>query len=180
MRTMKLPEILQDKKNKILSVWIDKTLDSYISPGFFKKSRDTIANPVGSNIRDGLTTVFELLVQGEALEKIVPSLEKIIRIRAVQEFTPSQAVAPFLELKWVIRQILSEDAKTRALMQDMDSIDCEIERIALAAFDIYVNCREDIYKVRMKEVKSGNSISTDGMCLSAHFRKKQDSGQKIN
>jgi len=177
---MKLSETLQDKKKQILSIWIDRTLDSYISSGFFKKSLDHIANPVGSNIRDGLTAIFELLVQGEALEKFVLPLDKIIRIRAVQEFAPSQAVAPFLELKWVIRQVLSEDEKTKSLMQDMDSLDCEIERIALAAFDIYVNCREDIYKVRMKEVKSGNYISTDGACLSAHFRKKQDSGQKIN
>ena len=177
---MKQSETLQDKKKQILSIWIERTLDSYTSSGFFKKSLDHIANPVGSNIRDGLTAVLELLIQGEALEKFAPCLDKIIRIRAVQEFTPSQAVAPFLELKWVIRQVLSEDKEIKLLMQDLDSIDCEIDRVALAAFDIYVDCREQLYKVRLQELKSGNYISTDGTCLSAHFRKKQDSSQKIN
>ena len=59
---MKLAEALQEKKNKILNVWIDRTLDSYSSSGFFKKSLDAIANPIGTNIRDGLTEILNLLL----------------------------------------------------------------------------------------------------------------------
>jgi len=169
---MKLSEALQEKKKQILSIWIDRTLDSYISSDFFKRSRDTIANPTGANIREGLTTVLELLLQGAKTEEYTPALDQVIRIRAVQEFTPSQALVPFLELKWVVRQVLADDKKTSSLAQDLDTLDCEIDRIALAAFDIYTTCREQLYQVRIKELKSGSYILTDSPCTSALLRER--------
>ena len=59
---MELTEALANKKKEILTLWIERTLDSYASPGFFKSSKDPFANPVGSNISAGLTALFELLV----------------------------------------------------------------------------------------------------------------------
>lgn len=179
---MKLSDALQEKKKKILSVWIARTLDTYTSSAFFKQSRDQIANPIGSNIRDGLTGVLELLLSGSGSEEFTPYLDKVIRIRAVQEFSPSQAVVPFLELKWIIRQVLSEDANTQSLVPELPGLDCEIDQIALAAFDVYTQCREQLYKVRIKELKSGSYILTDSPCVSALLRerKKQKDPEKLN
>ena len=36
----------------------------------------------------------------------------------------------------------------------------------LAAFDLYMECREKIYKVRIDEIKSGTYILTDSACPS--------------
>ncbi|MDH3329261.1 MAG: RsbRD N-terminal domain-containing protein [Desulfobulbaceae bacterium] len=177
---MKLSEILQEKKDKILSIWIDRTLNSYSAPGFFKKSRDHFANPTGANIKDGLTKVLDLLLQGAALEEFTAPLDQVIRIRAVQEFSPSQAVVPFLELKWVIRQVLSENKKNIFPELDIITLDCEIDKVALAAFDIYTQCREQLYQVRIKELKSGSYILSDTPCSSSMMRKKQADPSKIN
>lgn len=179
---MKLSDALQEKKKKILSVWIARTLDTYESSAFFKQSRDHIANPVGSNIRDGLAGILELLLNGSKPEDYFPFLEKVIRIRAVQQFTPSQAIMPFLELKWVIRQVLSEDKNTQSLVPELPDLDCEIDQIALAAFDMYSLCREQLYMVRIKELKSGSYILTDSPCVSALLRerKKQKDPDKLN
>jgi len=177
---MKLSDALQEKKKKILSVWIARTLDPYGSSAFFKQSRDQIANPVGSNIREGLTKVLELLLSGSKPVDFTPHLDQVIRIRAVQDFTPSQALVPFLELKWIIRQVLSEDTNTRSLVPDLADLYCEIDQIALAAFDMYTKCREQLYQVRIKELKSGSYILTDTPCVSALLRKRQKGPDKIN
>lgn len=177
---MKLSELLHDKKDKILSIWINRTLDSYSAPGFFKKSSDHFANPTGGNIKDGLTKILDLLLQGAALEEFAAPLDQVIRIRAVQEFSPSQAVVPFLELKWVIRQVISENKKNIFPDLDMNALDCEIDRVALAAFDVYTQCREQLYQVRIKELKSGSYILSDTPCSSSMLRKKQDEPSKIN
>lgn len=177
---MKLSDALQDKKKKILSVWIDRTLDTYGSSAFFKQARDQIANPVGSNIRAGLTRVLELLLSDSKPKDYTPHLDRVIRIRAVQDFTPSQAIIPFLELKWVIRQVLSDDTSTHTLVPDLPDLDCEIDRIALAAFDMYVQCREQLYQVRIKELKSGSYILTDTPCVSSLLRKRQKGPEKLN
>ena len=177
---MNLSETLQEKKKQIHSVWVDRTLDSYTSSGFFKKSLDTIANPTGANIRDGLSSILDLLLDGADPEKYSKPLDQVIRIRAVQDFSPSQAVVPFLELKWIIRQILNDNKKTRHLTQELVELDCDVDRLALAAFDTYTECREQLFQVRIKELKSGNYILSDTPCSSSLLKKTQDDTTKIH
>lgn len=180
MRAMNLSETLQEKKKQIQDVWAERTLDSYISSGFFKKSLDTIANPIGANTRDGLNSILRLLLDGANPEEYSKPLDQVIRIRAVQDFSPSQAVVPFLELKWIIRQILNDDKKTRPLTQELAELDCAIDRLALAAFDKYMECREQLFQVRIKELKSGSYILSDTPCSSSLLEKDQDDITKIH
>jgi len=167
---MTLIEALKKKKDEILSTWVERTLDTYASSGFFKKSRDRFANPVGANIREGLSRLYELLLAKADPEEMKAPLDQVIRIRAVQEFTPAQALAPILELKWVVKQVLSADRETRSLLTELDVFDCDVDRAALAAFDIYTECREQLYRNRLRELKSGSYILTDATCASALVR----------
>lgn len=177
---MKLLEILEEKKKQILTVWIERTLDSYSSSGFFKRSRDQFANPIGFNIRDGLTKIFDLIIQEAAMEEFTAPMDQVIRIRAIQDFSPSQAIAPFLELKWVIRQVLADDKKLLHEKIDIANLECEIDKVALAAFDIYTRCREQLYQVRIKELKSGSYILSDTPCSSKMMQPGKDTLTKIN
>ena len=164
---MELSEALSNRKKEILSLWIERTLDSYAAPGFFKSATDPFANQVGVNIANGLTARFDRLLGRADQQDYLKSLDQVVRIRAVQEFTPSQAVAPFLELKWVVKQVFSGNQETRPLLAALDAFDCDIDRMALAAFDIYTDCREQLYRNRIQELKSGRAILTDAACPSA-------------
>lgn len=177
---MNLSETLQEKKKQIQSIWIDRTLDSYTSPGFFKKSVDAIANPIGANIRDGLSSLLDLILQDADIESYTKPLDQIVRIRAVQDFSPSQAVVPFLELKWIVRQVLNDSNKTKHLVHELAELDCKIDRLALAAFDKYMECREQLYKVRISELKSGRHILSDSPCPSSQVEKTQVDINKVN
>ena len=164
---MNLIEALKNKKEKILSAWVERTLDSYAAPGFFKRSKDKFANPVGANIKEGLTKLYNLLLKGADPEEFAEPLDQVIRIRAVQDFSPAQAVAPILELKWVVKQVFSADKECRELLSELDSFDCDVDRAALAAFDLYMKCREQLHRARIRELKSGSYILTDSGCASA-------------
>ena len=176
MSAMDLRTALGAKKKAILEVWIGRTLDSYTSPGFFKKATDPFANPVGSNITAGLTQLFEALLGESGVEIYAKPLDQVVRIRAVQDFTAAQAVAPFLELKWVIKQVLAGDQATNPLLSGLDQLDCEIDRIALAAFNVYCQCREQLYRNRITELKSGRSVLTDAACPSALLKQEMQGG----
>jgi hypothetical protein len=169
---MELIEALSNKKKEILSLWIERTLDSYATPGFFKSSKDPFANPVGVNIANGLANLLDLLLSNGELQAYLKPLDQVVRIRAVQDFTPSQAMAPFLELKWVVKQVFSGDKETQPMLRMLDTLDCEIDRMALAAFDIFSECREQLYRNRIRELKSGSSILTDAACPSALIRQE--------
>ncbi len=177
---MTLLEALKKKKDEILATWVERTLDSYTSSDFFKRAKDRFANPVGANIREGLTRLFDLLLNKGDQEEMKKPLDQVIRIRAVQEFTPAQAVAPILELKWVVKQVLSADSETRPLLAELDSFDCDVDRAALAAFDIYTECREQLYRNRLRELKSGSYILTDASCASALVRENLQSIEQLN
>jgi len=170
---MEVTEALARKKQAILSLWIERTLDSYGAPGFFKTARDPFANPVGSNITTGLTALFDLLLADSELQAFDKPLDQVVRIRAVQDLTPAQAVAPFLELKWVVKKVFSGDQGLKPLLSHLDDLDCRIDRMALAAFNIYSECREQLYRNRIRELKSGSSILTDAACPSALMRRAQ-------
>lgn len=165
-----LSEALKRNEDAILALWTERTLDSYESSDFFKKSQDCFANPVGANIREGLAQLFRLLTAGADSSEFAKPLDMIIRIRAVQNFTPSQAVAPILALKAVVRQVFSTDKDCRNLLSELAPFEAEADRIMLLAFDLYMECRERLYKTRIRELKSGSYILTDSACASALIR----------
>lgn len=169
---LNLHKALRAQREKIVSLWVDRTLDSYISSGFFKTSRDRFANPVGANIREGLGRLYDQLLEGALPETMLAPLDQVIRIRAVQEFSPSQAVAPILELKWVVRKVLGKQRAEGGLETELDGFDLEVERLALLAFDMYTECREQLYRNRIQELKSGRHILTDSGCVSSLVRQQ--------
>jgi hypothetical protein len=177
---MNLKEALKQKQDEILSVWIERTLDSYTSSGFFKRSRDKFANPVGTNIHEGLTALYNLFLRSAAPHEFQKPLDQVVRIRAVQEFSPAQAVAPILELKWVVKQVFSADKECRPLLPELDSFDCDVDRAALAAFDLYVECRDRLHRARIRELKSGSYILTDSSCASAAVKQNLQEVSQIS
>jgi hypothetical protein len=168
---MNRAEALKQKEKAILSLWIERTLDTYIASDFFKTSRDAFANPVGSNIREGLSQLLHLMLSGAEPSQYARALDQVIRIRAVQEFAPSQAVGPLLELKWIVRQVFSEEEAYRVFLPDLLPFDREVDRLALQAFDLYMECRDRLHRARIRELKSGSSILTDSGCVSAMIQK---------
>ena len=171
-----LAGILAAKQKQIAELWIERTLNSYKAPGFFMRSQDPFANPVGMQMRSGLLAILKLFLDGAELDAFVRPLDQVIRIRAVQEFTPSQAVVPFLELKWVVKEVLGEDALHGQLIKELNEFDCAVERVALMAFDLYSQCREQLYRNRVQELKSGRAMFTDGGCPSRLLDKETPQG----
>ena len=128
---MNLSETLQEQKKQIQTIWVDRTLDSYTSSGFFKQSLDKIANPTGGNIRDGLSCIVDLLLDGADPEEYSKPLDQVIRIRAVQDFSPSQAIAFIFILKGVIRDEFKNGSRESPAWDDLVVIENRIDRMAL-------------------------------------------------
>jgi len=116
---------------------------------FLKGQKDQFSNPVGHTTKKVLEAVFDEVVSGMDRDTIVSFLDPIIRIRAVQDFTPSQAVGFILDLKNVIREKLNKELKSAPVMAGLSEIDANIDRLCLIGFDIFVTCREAIYQLKV-------------------------------
>ena len=61
-------------------------------------------------------------------------------------------------LKKVIRSVLRRELRVSEIRSDLDAFETRIDQVALFAFDIFVRCREQLYALRVDEVK--RSVST--------------------
>jgi hypothetical protein len=154
---MDLRRLLQERKIAIVKSWFDAVTEAYPddTSRFLKKRKDQFTNPVGYTISDGLEHLFDALLQGMLEDKVSAFLDSIIRIRAVQDFTPSEAVAFIFRLKKVIRQKLGDDIlKQQGVPEELSTFDSAIDDLALYAFDIYMKCREKIYELKANEARN--------------------------
>ncbi|MGW8193676.1 MAG: RsbRD N-terminal domain-containing protein [Desulforhopalus sp.] len=169
---MDLAEAFRNHGEKIVKRWTEYTLSTYTSSGFFVRERDKFANPVGGNIREALGKLFLLLAKGADPKEFAQPLEQIIGIRAVQEFTPSQAVAPLNAVKHITREVFEADKERKHLVAELYDFEFAVDLALLAAFDIYMKYRERLYQVRINEIRSGSHILTDSKCPSKLVRKE--------
>lgn len=163
---MDLAEGFRCHKEKIVEKWVDYTLSTYSSSKFFIKERDKFANPVGGNVREALTKLFDKLSKGEGKAEYISALDQIMSIRSVQEFSPSAAVAPLNAVKHITREVLSRDKERKHLVEELYDFEFAVDLAVLAAFDIYMQYRERLYQVRIAEIQSGRHILTDSKCPS--------------
>src|SRR4030042_2596299 len=98
---MKLKELLHKKRSAILKKWFDIIVETYPAETalFLKNKKNRFANPVGSIIFEGIENIFDEILQGINSERVYPFLDNIIRVRAVQDFLPSQATSFIFLLK---------------------------------------------------------------------------------
>lgn len=171
---MDLAEGFRNHRDKITNKWVEYTLSTYISSGFFVKEHDKFANPVGGNIRQALGQLFLLLSKGSDSKEFTPYLEQIMSIRSVQEFTPSQAVAPLNAVKHITREVFAADKERKHLVAELYDFEFAVDLAMLAAFDIYMQYRERLYQVRINEIKSGSLILTDSKCPSNLLTEKKN------
>jgi len=162
---MTLAELLQKNKEAIVERWADGVLATYggEASAAFKRQKDQFANPVGHSLRKGTRGIFETLLEGADAERIREHLREIVKVRAVQQFSASQAVGFVFLLKESVRAELGKALSDSRLSSEVVKFEGQIDRIALAAFDVFVECREQVYELRVNEVKRRVSWVVDKM-----------------
>jgi hypothetical protein len=155
-RDMTLTELLGQKKSAILDRWFDLVLETYPADTqrFLKKQKSRFGNPVAQEISQGMEGVFNQLLASAEAEGVSPFLDRIVRIRAVQEFTPAQALGFIFGLKKVIRAELAGDLAASPLAEEIVDLETRIDRLALLAFNLYMGCKRQLYELRVDEVKN--------------------------
>ena len=163
---MDLAEAFRNYQDKIVDKWVNYTLSTYTSSEFFMREKDKFSNPIGGSVREALDKLFVLMSQGADPEEFKGPVDQIIRLRAVQKFSPAQAVAPLNTVKHITREILAGDKERSVFIKDLYDFEFAVDLAVLAAFDIYMASRERLYQVRIAEIRSGSHILTDSKCPS--------------
>ncbi len=153
---MELVKRLSDVKQEMVREWIRKTMDSYPTEALnvFNRNKDKNANPLPHIISKNIELLFEELLHGISPEKTAPILGDIVRLKAVQDFIPSDALKFVFELKPIIREHFKDEIGEKNVMNELWKFEQEIDKLAGMAFDLYVKSREKLFEIRANEIKN--------------------------
>ena len=152
---MNLKALMSEKKAAIVKKWFDLIIDNYPADAsnFFKKQKNRFSNPVGHTISQGIDGLFDEILHGIDSEKLFPFLNDIIKIKAVQDFSPSKAISFVFLLKQAIREEMGSEIKKKQMSDELQLFEEQIDELALLSFDIYMKCRERIYEIKADEAR---------------------------
>lgn len=153
---MKLEEILKQKRSVVLKKWFNLILEDYQidTAGFLRQEKDRFANPVGYTISHEIEGIYDELLQATDFDKIISSLYNIIRIRAVQDCSASEATGFAFLLKKAIREEVKNESQEIGIIKELLEFDSKIDKLASLSFDIYMKCREKLYEIRANELRN--------------------------
>jgi len=154
---MDLNAYLVKERDTIIKNWFACVVESYApeTATLLKKESNQFANPVGHTVLHGIQAIYDEFLNAVDSEKLSPHLDRIIRIRAVQDFTPAQAVSFVLSLKQIVRNELRRDIHAKEVSSsELTAFETRVDELALLAFNIYVQCRERLFEVRMNELRN--------------------------
>jgi hypothetical protein len=163
-----LVKFLEQEKQAVLKRWLELTLDTY--PGEAKKflagNANRFANPVGSSIQSGMESIYDSLLKEDTglTPPFMEHLDKIIRIRAVQDFSPALAVGFVFLLKSAVREVAAKEIQDSRQVEELLTFESRIDKVALLSFNIYMQCRETIFDIRATEIRNRTSRILERAC----------------
>ncbi len=109
---MKLGALIASRRPAILGRWRDEIASTYHPDAarFLSREKDRFANPVGWAIEHCTEAVLDQVAGAMDPDAVKEALDPIIRIRAVQDMSPSMAVAFVFGLKTAARDELGPQA----------------------------------------------------------------------
>lgn len=154
---MELTDVLTKNRDVVIKKWSALILESYHpdTAKFIDRQKDRFANPVGRMIDDVTGAVLNFLADKKNTEGLYSALDDLVKLRAVQDFTPSEAVSFMFLLKGVLREELSappgpEGLQGAGFPELMDRVD----ELALYCFDRFMHSREKIYEIKSNELQN--------------------------
>eukprot|EP00831_Metopus_contortus_P000067 TRINITY_DN10028_c0_g1_i1.p3 TRINITY_DN10028_c0_g1~~TRINITY_DN10028_c0_g1_i1.p3 ORF type:complete len:182 (-),score=38.87 TRINITY_DN10028_c0_g1_i1:198-743(-) len=178
---MSFESILDERKVELSQKWADLVLQTYPkeTQKIWIRQKDRFQNPVGAAIFEATGELFDQLIDWRDAGAIAASLDKLIRIRAVQDFAPSQALSFVFLLKKLLRDEFFKPMQEDGSLEDLLRFEAKVDNLAMMSFDIYTKSREEIFRFRVEEVKRAQSslLRKAGMVVDVTVEESIDQGR---
>ena len=176
---MMMQDLLKENKAAILERWFHLILETYPAntAAMMRKDKNQFTNPVSSTLSREIDVLFKNLCEGSQDEKCQSSLDSILKIRSVQDFSPSKAVGFIFLLKRAIGETLKNEICKESVMDEWLKFQSQIDDLALQAFDIYMECRDKICEIRINQAKAEREMAFRMMERMTHPKEKREKGK---
>ncbi len=171
--------VLWPQKEAIGKRWVDAVHGSYPfeTIGFLRTRKDRFANPVGYRTESAALALVDVCFSEKPDEAaLLAALEEIVRVRAIQDFTPEAAVGIFFAMKDIVREVVIASGQMSACLPALLALESRIDAVALMAFGVYARCREKLHHLRVEEFKRQHSQMLRFASLHPHPEQQEEPG----
>ena len=156
---MGLNEALAAKREAVLERWFQAVLATYPADTarFLAGGADPFANPVGHTVREGLGRLYDRFAAD------APERRAFGRDRRHREDPGGSGVLPLGGRRVRLhpqgdspRGVGRRRARSAPAQAALDN---GVDRLALVAFDVYMQCREKIFEIRVREIKESQLLA---------------------
>ncbi|MFW6324798.1 MAG: RsbRD N-terminal domain-containing protein [Desulfovibrionales bacterium] len=151
---MNLFDFLEKKQDSILKKWFKQVMSGYAPDAcaFFSRQKNEFANPVGTNARKQLELIYSELLKKQCSDELRTHVDGMVRMFAVQEIPPAQAVSFMYHLKDVVRKAVG-DSFEEVPVAELLEYESRIDQVALLGFEVYIQCREKLWYLRANTIR---------------------------
>ncbi|MFZ5425644.1 MAG: RsbRD N-terminal domain-containing protein [Thermodesulfobacteriota bacterium] len=151
-------QLLAENREGVVEDWFSHIIDTYPAETarLWKKSGDPFHNPVSARTREMVAAVVDYLVSKggkDELDRVMDCLDEAVRVRAVQNFAPSQAAGFLFLLKKAIRERLWNQLAAQGDWAGFVAMESRIDGLALASLDLYSKCREKLHEIKYQDLE---------------------------
>lgn len=153
---MTLQTLLKEHREELSNLWVNAVCATYPEKAapFLRSNTDPFTNPVAAMIKEAAHCLMNALIQDDVvISDVKAALDRFVKIRAVQDFTPSESMGVFYLLKPLLRTHILPELPASQLSDYLD-LESRVDTLALLAFDLYTKDRETLAEIRIKEIRS--------------------------
>lgn len=153
---MSIIRLLHEHRDTIIKKWCDAIFATYPidTAGFLRSHEDRFTNPVGDKTRRAVEMMVDA-ISGYTMPEGEPekALAELMKIRAVQSFSPEVALGVLFAVKPILRDTVLEAVKQQNLVPQYLDVESRVDTLALIAFRYYSDDREQLHMLRVEEYK---------------------------
>ena len=158
-RRSPLSDLLASRREPLAERWTELIFGTYPeeTQKVWASNRDRFTNPVGEAVRQASREVLDRLLAWDDAEALCRALERLVKIRAVQDFAPSVALSFVFLLKKALREAFAGELDAEGRLAELLAFETRVDNMALLAFDVYFESRRQVFEMRVKEVKRAHA-----------------------
>jgi hypothetical protein len=154
---MDVSALFRREKPEIVRLWAKAVFDAlpFATPGFVRTNDDPFANPVAFMTREAADVLYDA-VAGEDVptDGVKGALDAFVKLRAVQDGTPSQGAGVFLLLKPLLRERILPRMLEEGALEAYLEAESRLDSLTLLAFDMYSADRETLARLRVDDIRN--------------------------
>lgn len=157
---MSTQDIISARRDTAIQKWTNAVYATYPfeTTGFIRTQTDQFANPVGYATRKAAAAVYDAVTGRDVdMDEVRAAVAGLIRVRAVQDLKPEQAVGVLFLYKPVLRELFLVDMLAAGDFDAFLDMGERLDSLALLAFNMYLADREQVYAERVAQQRREGS-----------------------